>query len=1298
MILLSWNCQGLGNPWTVQDLCLMVREKKPDILFLMETKCRKEKMERIRVRLGFNGMFVVDPVGRSGGLVLFWKDAKNLEIQNYTRRHINALLKGEDNGSDWKLTCFYGHPATAKRHESWALLEHLRQFQPQPWMCIGDFNEILTQEEKTGAILRKEGHMDQFRNALVNCQLTDLGFIGSKYTWTNCRSDGNFVKERLDRAVANSEWRAIYQEASVHILAARASDHKPLILQFSQDKEERMEFYRSFKFEAKWQLEDEFGGLVEKTWQGDNDGNPGLQLVQNKLAACQRSFSRWSCMKYGNADKIIKEKTKELEALQLNEGPEHWGEISRLKAEIEFIMEQEDTKWKQRAKQNWYQNGDRNTPFFHAWADHRRRINHISRIVDEEGWIWSKKKEIPKAFIEFYQKLFTSEGTQGMEDCLASLEARVTPSMNDELMQEFTMEEVDVALSQMHPLKSPGPDRFSACFYQRAWAILRADVGKAVLDFLNFGVFDSSLNITHIVLIPKIKNPSRITDYRPISLCNVLYKLMSKVLANRLKRVLTSIISPNQSAFLPGRLITDNVIVAFEALHSMNTRFKGRKGYMALKLDMSKAYDRVEWDFLELLMRKIGFNERWVDLVMTCVRTVSYSILINGRPYGHICPSRGIRQGDPLSPYLFILCAEGLSTLLHKAERTGSITGLPIARGGTKINHLFFADDSLLFCRANFMEWGNIQEILDIYEKASGQKLNREKTSIFFSKNTKEDFKEYIASISGVSITTQFEKYLGLPAVVGQSRVRVFGGMKGRIWERMQGWKETFLSQAGKEVLLKAVVQAIPTYTMSVFQLPKTLCKDINSLMSKFWWGFKKEDNKAAWMSWSKLGRTKERGGLGFRDLEWFNLALLAKQGWRIIQNPDSLASKILKEKYFPQASFLNAQLGRRPSYIWRSFWNARSLLEEGLSWRVGNGKRIGIWTDKWVPAALGGYLQSPEGVLARNAKVCELLNTNTNWWNTPLISEIFTAEEAELICGMAVSPRTGEDRLIWRCTKNGEFTVRSAYHLAKDKFEVDKGSCSNRDSNRLLWKAIWQIEAPRATKIFIWKACSGILPTKEKLHKRKITSDPLCPICNLAIENTVHALWSCPSAQDVWADCSKRIQKSSCEAVDFMGIMEWLLDTCSVEEVQMAILVARQIWHRRNAVVFGGVFSSPKALLRVAQDQHKIFTMVAKPHGRQVVGPSKMSATPWQKPPEGIIKVNWDAAVDGGRKMIGMGAIVRDSEGKVLAMMCDTMILVQDPILAEALAARRAIELCLLLGIRKIILEGDSLQVVHAL
>jgi hypothetical protein len=158
------------------------------------------------------------------------------------------------------------------------------------------------------------------------------------------------------------------------------------------------------------------------------------------------------------------------------------------------------------------------------------------------------------------------------------------------------------------------------------------------------GMFDSSLNTTHIVIVPKKKNPTKVTDYRPISLCNVLYKLIEKVLANRMKKILYDVISPNQSAFISGRLITDNIIVAFEALHSMSTRLKGKKCYMALKLDMSKAYDRVECDFLEATVLKIGIDEHWVAMIMTCVRTVSYSVLINGQPFDQIRPFRGIRQ------------------------------------------------------------------------------------------------------------------------------------------------------------------------------------------------------------------------------------------------------------------------------------------------------------------------------------------------------------------------------------------------------------------------------------------------------------------------------------------------------------------------------------------------------------------------------------------------------------------------------------------------------------------------------
>jgi hypothetical protein len=165
-------------------------------------------------------------------------------------------------------------------------------------------------------------------------------------------------------------------------------------------------------------------------------------------------------------------------------------------------------------------------------------------------------------------------------------------------------------------------------------------------------------------------------------------------------------------------------------------------------------------------------------------------------------------------------------------------------------------------------------------------------------------------------------KYLGLPAIVGRAKIRTFAGIVGRVRAKLNGWKEKFLSQSGKEILLKAVIQAIPTYTMSVFQLPKALCRKINALMNKFFWGFKDNQQKMIWMSWDRMGRAKQKGGLGFRDLEFFNLAMLAKQGWRFLHNPDSLVAQIMKEKYYPQQGFLEASLGNRPSFAWRSIFN----------------------------------------------------------------------------------------------------------------------------------------------------------------------------------------------------------------------------------------------------------------------------------------------------------------------------------------------------------------------------------------
>ena len=273
-------------------------------------------------------------------------------------------------------------------------------------------------------------------------------------------------------------------------------------------------------------------------------------------------------------------------------------------------------------------------------------------------------------------------------------------------------------------------------FYQSFWSLIDVDICSTVLDCLNNCKIPLEINSTNITLIPKVKSPEPITDFRPISLCNIVYKIVSKVLANRFRVVLLSIIFENQSAFQAGRVISDNILMAFETLHYMKHQQNGKSGFLALKLDMSKAYDRVEWAYLEAIMGKMGFDRKWVNLIMECISTVSYSILINGEPSQIIHPTRGLRQGDPLSPYLFLICSEGLHILLHQAAEAKQIRGVSICKRRPRLTHLFFADDSVIFCRASLVECRKIQELLECYEKASGQQLNRSKIGLFFNKST----------------------------------------------------------------------------------------------------------------------------------------------------------------------------------------------------------------------------------------------------------------------------------------------------------------------------------------------------------------------------------------------------------------------------------------------------------------------------------------------------------------------------------------------------------------------------------
>ncbi|XP_019178133.1 PREDICTED: uncharacterized protein LOC109173350 [Ipomoea nil] len=300
---------------------------------------------------------------------------------------------------------------------------------------------------------------------------------------------------------------------------------------------------------------------------------------------------------------------------------------------------------------------------------------------------------------------------------------------------------------------------------------------------------------------------------------------MAKMMTLRMKPMMEGIISDSQSAFIPNRLLTDNILITAEVGHYLNRKQCGAIGWGALKLDMAKTYDR-------------------------------------------------------------------LSLLLQQVQTNCLVHGCRVTRGAPPISHLFFADDSLLFFRANHQEANQIKNCLSIYESLSGQMVNYQKSSICYSRNTGEGNRDVVAQILGVVQAPNFGKYLGLPPFAGRNKRGAFAYIEDKIRQRIGSWSKKLLTQAGKEVLLKSVAQAMPTFSMGVFLLPSSTCTAIERTMNRYWWG-SGTDRGIHWKAWDTLCIPKKYGGLGFKDLRAFNLAMLGKRVWRLLTKPDSLVARV---------------------------------------------------------------------------------------------------------------------------------------------------------------------------------------------------------------------------------------------------------------------------------------------------------------------------------------------------------------------------------------------------------------------
>ncbi|PNX95399.1 ribonuclease H, partial [Trifolium pratense] len=360
----------------------------------------------------------------------------------------------------------------------------------------------------------------------------------------------------------------------------------------------------------------------------------------------------------------------------------------------------------------------------------------------------------------------------------------------------------------------------------------------------------------------------------------------------------------------------------------------------------------------------MGFCGQWVDWTMMCVSSVNYSVLMNFDRVSPITPGRGLRQGDPLSPYLFILVTEGLTSPLVEVTYMGCASvEVPLRC------HLLFADDCFLFCRANVTEVNQLLRILHTYEQASGQEINLSKSEVFISRNISHVDKEDLSGILGVRHVLCTGTYLGLPSMIGRSKKNTFSYIKDRIWKRINSWRGRALSKAGKEVMIKSVLQAIPSYVMSMFILPSSFIGDIEKMLNAFWWGGGGNNGRGIhWLAWEKLACPKTKGGLGFRNFKAFNLAMVAKQAWNIVQNPDSLVAKVIKAR-----------------------------------WSIGGGDKINIMKNPWLRGSNERWVPSPQ----EEGPMTNLII------NTPLIASVH------------------EDKIVWNEERNGCYSVKSGYSLA---------------------------------------------------------------------------------------------------------------------------------------------------------------------------------------------------------------------------------------------------------------------------
>ncbi|XP_050944096.1 uncharacterized protein LOC127150413 [Cucumis melo] len=742
---------------------------------------------------------------------------------------IKINIPDEPPCSAWWLSAIYGPAGGRNRNSFWAELLDLKNKCSPIWLLAGDFNVVRFSFETSAQNLRHYS-MRKFNNFISDSNLIDPPLSNAKYTWSNLRAQP--ILSRIDRFLYTVGWENLFTAHYSKTLSRVTSDHFPIILESSTISWGPLPF-RLINVHLK---ESWFKNNFRSWWNNlRQDGHPGFSIMKKlkNLSIIIRDEQKRN-NRYNDEEKRVW--VKEVDNIDRVEAEGNLSEElslrrTKIKAEILMYDFKEAHVWHQKSKRLWNTEGDENTSFFHRICSARQRMSIISNINSDDEIPCTTNENIVKAFLDHFEGIYNEGGVDNL----------------------WLIENLNFGPLYPHP-KLKTYAHFSRRRKYIQPLLLSQTIKARAQTALLWNSSKQLVNVTNIALIAKKEKCVVPVDYRPISLTTSIYKIIAKVIAERLKETLPLTVVKNQMAFVKGRQIIDAILVANEAINYW--RVKKIKGFV-IKLDIEKAFDKLNWRFIDFVLMKKGYPIKWRRWIKACISSVQYSIIINGRP------------GDPISPFIFVLAMDYISRMLDSICE--NIKGVRM-KDNINLTHLLFADDILLFVEDDEPSLQNLKNIVNLFQLASDLNINLNKSTIS------------PINIGGKPITKAFWK-----------------NIDEKINKKLASWKYSMLSKGGKITLIKSTLVSLPTYQLSVFKAPASIYKSIEKSWRNFFWKSRTEAHKLHLVSWAKITSPKEKGGLDISRMKDTNFALLTKWLWRYIHEDTPLWKKIINAKYSSQ-------------------------------------------------------------------------------------------------------------------------------------------------------------------------------------------------------------------------------------------------------------------------------------------------------------------------------------------------------------------------------------------------------------